>query len=140
MRLPKKRWIFLLLFGVLFVAVIRMAPRAGFSHLAHQDQKRAEDTLRAFENAIEPEALRNWALTYLTNSFETNVVVPDVLQGRILHASVGIDVDTDNKFVVLMLGGGFEMEAIYVGTTNAIKHPSLIQVQWRPGIYYCLDR
>jgi len=107
-----------------------------------------KEVLERFEKAIEPEKLREWALTHLKEDGATNsgtIVPPGEITRLTGGRTVQVLEDARNRqrFVCfwIQLGGFGPHERILVGATNAIieigeDQRRLIQIKWRDGIYY----
>ncbi len=113
-----------------------------------KETTRAKQILERFEDAIDPEKLRAWALPLLTgDSAKTNATItpPDKIRHLVGDHSAQIfeDSRSHQRFVCLWihLGGFGPYERIVVGSTNATidaeqSRPSWVQLKWRDGIYY----
>jgi hypothetical protein len=101
-------------------------------------RQRGLERIASVETRITPEKLQTWALREITNESKTVTLPPEL--ASLPRAFVTKYGSGENKFVAILFSGGFEQESLLIGATNAQCHDCFIKIEWRPGIFYCLDR
>jgi hypothetical protein len=140
---------------ILFSVAIIIAGVVGFKYLFSippSDVVQADDGFKKAKGTIDPEKLRVWALEEIakhkpsTNDYEVkdipNSEIPDCIQNLYPCPAedATVQIDEDQRYVMIVWGGGFFHWKIDVGSTNLTgamgSGNHFTTIEWAPGIYY----